>query len=76
MSKPKLKEIIKLFEKGTNFSLDRQQYIALTGIDIPQDKNYTAKKSAVAKKAKEYGYSITVIPEKLSFRINKESKEN
>ena len=39
----------------------------MTGIDIPKSKYYTEKRSAVAKRAKEYGYTLTVIPERLVF---------
>ena len=39
----------------------------MTGADIPKSKSYTEKRSAVSKRAKEYGYTITVIPEQLVF---------
>lgn len=69
--RPKLETIIKRFEKGENFTLTRKEYIKNTGADIPQDQTYTKSKSAVAKKAMEYGYKIDVIPEKLIFtKIN------
>lgn len=69
MSKhPDLSKIEKMFLEGNNFHLSRQQYINYTGIDIPQNKSYTQTKSAIAKKAQEYGYYVEVIPEKLIFR--------
>jgi hypothetical protein len=67
MRHPKLEKIIELLENGEDFSLTRMQYIDLTGIDTPQDKHYTEKKSSVAKKASEYGFTITVVPEILKF---------
>ena len=68
MRKPNLKEIEEKFELGADFSLSRKQYIELTGVDIPQDKYYTEKCSAIAKTAGRYGYRITVIPEVLQFQ--------
>lgn len=67
MPHPEMKQIISLLEKGKDFSLDQYQYRKMTGIDIPKSKYYTEKKSAVAKRAKEYGYTLTVIPERLVF---------
>ena len=43
--KPNLLSIEPLFKKGNDFKLTRQEYIKKTGIDIPQDKNYTEKRS-------------------------------
>ena len=68
MSKPKLGKIEEIMEKGKNFTITRAQYINYTGADIPQDKNYTKKRSAIAKMARLYGYDIEVIPETLSFK--------
>ncbi|MBR1624334.1 MAG: hypothetical protein IJ676_01185 [Clostridia bacterium] len=68
--RPDMSRIEKLFLAGNSFYLSRQQYISYTGADIPQNKSYTQAKSAIAKKAQEYGYSIEVIPEKLVFRKN------
>ena len=64
---PNMDKIIALLEKGDNFSLNRSQYMRMTGADIPKSKSYTEKRSAVSKRAKEYGYTITVIPEQLVF---------
>lgn len=69
MSKrPKLETIVLQFEKGEDFVLSRQEYITKTGADIPQNISYTKKKSAIAKKAYQYGYDIDVVPEKLIFK--------
>ena len=67
MKHPKLEKIIELLENGEDFSLTRMQYTDFTGIDIPQSKYYTEKKSAVSKKALDYGFEIVVIPEVLKF---------
>ena len=66
--RPKLDKIVERMERGKDFTITRPEYIAITGIDLPQDKSYTEKRSAVAKRAKECGYAIEVIPEKLVFR--------
>ncbi len=63
--KPDLYTIVERMNRGEEFVLDRKEYIAITGIDLPQDKNYTEKRSAIAKKAKEYGYYVEVISEKI-----------
>ncbi len=56
------------FASGKDFSITRSEYIRLTGADIPQDKSYTCKKSAIAKMATGHGYHIEVIPETLKFK--------
>ena len=68
LSHPKLEMIIKKMEKGKDFDLTRSEYIILTGCDIPQEKNYTEKRSAVAQRAREHGYDVIVIPERLVFK--------
>ena len=68
MSQPKLGQIIEMLEKGENFELTNQQYKKKTGLNIPVDKSYTEKRSAVARKAAEYGCSIEKEPEKMKFR--------
>jgi len=68
MKPPNLNKIDKMFEKGKNFTLSREKYISLTGADTPQDIYYLRTRSAIARHAKEHGYEIEVIPEKLVFR--------
>ena len=69
MSKrPVLDGIKKRMTKGKDFQLTRTQYIQSTGIDIPQDKSYTEKRSAIAKVANENGYEVEVIEEIIKFR--------
>lgn len=65
---PKLGGLIKRMLKGNDFQLTRTQYIQSTGVDIPQDKSYTEKRSAVAKAADENGYVVEVIEEVIRFR--------
>ncbi len=65
--RPNLSGMKKYFVKGNDFCINRDQYIKITGIDIPQGKSYTENKSAVAKMADQYGYKVKVIPEKLEF---------
>ncbi len=66
--RPKLEGILRRMKKGLDFELTRSMYIKLTGVDIPQDKSYTERKSAIAKLAETEGYEVIVIQEKLLFR--------
>ena len=68
MKHPDLTQIIKKMQEGKNFELTRGQYLKYTGRDIPQNKSYTEHRSAVATKAKELGYKIIVVPEKMIFK--------
>lgn len=68
MARPKLQKIAEKMMRGENFELTRTRYIEWTGCDIPQRRNYTENKSAVAKIAKENGYTVTVVPERLIFK--------
>lgn len=67
MARPRLEKIVEKMRKGKNFELTREQYIRMTGADTPQNEKYLMAKSAVAKRAHEAGYSITVVSEKLVF---------
>ena len=67
-TRPNLIQIEKRMQNGKNFTLTRADYIKLTGVDIPQDKYYTERRSAVARRARDNGYVIEVIPEKLVFK--------
>lgn len=49
MIRPKLEKIESKLLSGKDFVLFRQQYIDLTGVDVPQSKLYTERNSAVAK---------------------------
>ncbi len=65
--KPNLEQIETRLNVGKEFYLTRQEYIKLTGADIPQNKYYTETKSAVAKRAKNYGFKVVIIPEIIKF---------
>lgn len=65
---PKFDKIIELFQKGRNFELTAEQYKSKTGAEFPKGKSYAEKRSAVAKRATEYGYEITVVPLRIQFR--------
>jgi len=68
MSRPNLEKIEKLFEKNEEFSLTVDQYRQKTGINFPKEKYYAENRSAIAKKAKEYGFKVFVIPQNIEFR--------
>ena len=67
MATPKLDKIEKQMKSGEAFSLTNSQYKKSTGLDIPKNNNYLVKESAVAKKAKLYGYKIIVHERQISF---------
>lgn len=67
MKHPKLDGLINKMKRGKDFTVTREEYIKMTGIDIPQKRSYTEKDSAIARAAKENGYTVVVIPEKLEF---------
>ena len=67
MRHPKLGGLIEKMKRGKDFSITREQYIKMTGVDIPQNKYYTEKSSAIAKAAEDNGYTVEVIPERLKF---------
>ena len=71
MRNPDLSKIVGLLEKQEEFELTDIQYKRKTGAEIPKDKSYTEKRSAVAKKAKEYGFEIEVIPKRIIFHPKK-----
>ena len=70
MSRLNLEKIEKLLEKNEEFSLTLDQYRQKTGIDFPKDKYYAENRSAIAKKAGEYGFKVFVVPQHIEFRRN------
>lgn len=60
MPAPKLEEVIELLELGEPFSLTESQYKVKTGLNIPKNNKYVVEKSAVARKAMEYGYKLKI----------------
>ena len=67
MTRPKMDKMAILLKKGEEFTINSLEYKRLTGAEIPKNKYYTENNSAVARKAMDYGYKITVIPEQLVF---------
>ena len=65
---PKLENLDKLFSKGEDFALTDAQYERKTGVMLPKDKNYLLNKSALAKKAKQAGYSMEVTERRVDFK--------
>lgn len=59
--KPKINNLKMLFEKEEDFSLTDAQYEKETGATLPKSIYYLKTNSALAKKAKEYGYYLEVI---------------
>ena len=75
MSKPNLAKIIELLESGEQFSLTESQYETKTGSNVPKDNTYLVKKSAVARKAKEYGYRLVLQERTILFEKEQNDKE-
>lgn len=72
MPSPNLDQIKELFESGEPFSLTDSQYKRKTGRSIPKNNTYLVKKSAVAKKAREYGYTLKIQERTISFEKERE----
>lgn len=60
MSKMNFENLVSLFEANQEFSLTESQYEKSVGKALPKDIYYLKNKSALSRKAKEYGYCITV----------------
>ncbi|MDE6656955.1 MAG: hypothetical protein K2J88_00020 [Oscillospiraceae bacterium] len=73
MPRPELEKIIELLKSGEPFSLTNSQYKNKTGLPIPKNNAYVVRDSAVARKAKEYGYKVKVQERTISFE--KEEKK-
>lgn len=67
MPTPKLGKIIELLETGEPFTLTNSQYKAKTGLDIPKSPYYLLTDSAVAKRARAYGYKLAVREREIVF---------
>ena len=68
---PKLENLNALFQANHDFSLTDEQYENRTGIPLPKKTDYILKRSALAKKCKELGYTITVQEKRVFFRKEK-----
>lgn len=73
MACPNLKGIEKQLETGVDFSLTDNQYLKSTGLNIPKSEFYLKSKSAINKKAEQYGYKIQLVEKTLIFK--KERKD-
>lgn len=60
MAKRNFEKLIPLFEANEEFSLTESQYEKSVGKPLPKDFYYLKNKSALSKKAKEYGYCIEI----------------
>ena len=60
---PDLDNLNELFEKGENFQLSDKVYEEKTGVALPKGNSYIKHRSALAKKAKEFGFKIADICE-------------
>ena len=56
--KPNLENLDYLFDNNTSFELTDSLYKKKTGLPLPQNSSYLLKKSALAKKCKEKGFSL------------------
>ena len=68
---PKLENLNSLFASNKDFSLTDEQYEKKTGIPLPKKIDYILKRSALAKKCKQFGYSMTVQEKIVFFRKDK-----
>lgn len=71
MPSPNLEKIIELLESGEQFSLTENQYKGKTGLNIPKNNTYLVKNSAVARKAKAYGYKLVLQERTILFEMEK-----
>ena len=59
-NKLNVEKIIPLLELNQDFSITETQYLRDTGRTLPKDTSYLKRRSALAKIAEGYGYSIEV----------------
>lgn len=60
MAKLNFERLIPLFEANEEFSLTESQYQKSVGKSLPKDYYYLKNKSALANKARKYGYRIEI----------------
>lgn len=63
--RPNLESLDFLFDKMESFELTDTQYKKKTGLSLPQNSNYLIKKSALAKKCKEKGFTLKLQEKKI-----------
>ena len=57
-----LHNLDKYFDDGNDFEFTKEEFEKITGAIISNDLNYMKKKSALAKKAKENGFTLEIKP--------------
>lgn len=57
-----LHNLDKYFDDGNDFEFTKEEYEKITGAIISNDLNYMKKKSALAKKTKENGFTLEIKP--------------
>ena len=60
-------EIGKMLEASSNFSLTEKQYKNMTGRDMPKDKSYIERRSALSRYLAKIGYKAIVQEKTISF---------
>lgn len=73
MACPNLKNIEKQLQTGVDFSLTDSQYLKSTGLNIPKSEIYLKSKSAIRKKAEQYGYKIQLVEKTLIFKKDRKN---
>ena len=68
---PKLENLDDLLDKGKDFSLTDAQYEKKVGIPLPKVIDYLLNRSALARKCREKGYTITVQEKTVFFKKEK-----
>ncbi len=68
---PKLENLDRDFIKGKDFSLTDVQYEKKVGIPLPKGIDYLLNRSALARKCREMGYTMTVQEKTVIFRKEK-----
>ena len=56
------------FDRNKDFELTSSEYEDIAGTSLPKDEWYLKKKSAIAKAAREKGYTLEIVEVKLLFK--------
>ena len=69
MGRPKVNKLDHLFETNKEFTLSEDDYKRITGEYLPKSGNYyICHRSAIARQAKKFGYTIVVNTKILTFK--------
>lgn len=66
--KPDLKKLDTLFDTNNEFTLTDKQYKNRTGARLPENLYYLKNNSALAKKCRKYGFSMSVQEKTVTFK--------